>query len=267
MNFAVVTILFNLAVLVNASGATTTINYEISNQSNRRAAENPCLICSRVGTALMPENRPSSTDQQITCGGLQAVDVSSLESNSRECVRMQSFWENRCCDQSSFLEIYECEANVHSLVIDNGSNNLVVPPVHAGNEKMSQLIVNTEITYMSVRELDVKFGTLELFVNIDLTWNDPRLRWEFSNTTCVNSITVKADHSQEETQIWVPSLDLSNRATSFQDLPSSPAFVDSDGTVKWSRVGSLTAACSFKGLRSMPFDDLGCRYVHWFVSG
>jgi hypothetical protein len=79
--------------------------------------------------------------------------------------------------------------------------------------------------------LNVKSSTLELIVHVLLSWNDPRLRWSFDETKCVNNITVKADPSIEETQIWVPSLDLSNCATSFQDFPSSPAFVASDGNV------------------------------------
>ncbi len=136
--------------------------------------------------------------------------------------------------------------------------------------------VETVITFVTLRNLDIKTSTLEVFVAIDLSWNDPRLAWnvnmntntntststntsDVDNTSCATSINVRANPSIEETEIWVPSLDLRNRASSFSELPSSNAVVSPDGTVNWQRIGPLTAICSFVGLPRMPFDDLGCR--------
>jgi hypothetical protein len=57
---------------------------------SRHAAQNPCLICSRVGAAFMPENRPLPIYPQLNCEDTQAVNVSiSLEINSNTCVGFQ----------------------------------------------------------------------------------------------------------------------------------------------------------------------------------
>ena len=51
-----------------------------------------------------------------------------------------------------------------------------------------------------------------------------------------------------------------NKLSGVQDFPDTVATVFSDGTVTWSRSGSITAICGFVGLRRMPFDNLGCQY-------
>ena len=50
-----------------------------------------------------------------------------------------------------------------------------------------------------------------------------------------------------------------NKATGVQDFDARSARVYSDGTVHWDRQGSLTALCTFVGLRRMPYDNLGCQ--------
>ena len=45
----------------------------------------------------------------------------------------------------------------------------------------------------------------------------------------------------------------------FQNIPDTAALVYSDGTVSWTRSGSIAALCTFVGLRRMPYDNLGCQ--------
>ncbi len=89
--------------------------------------------------------------------------------------------------------------------------------MHSANGTMSVVELTAYFMYFNVKELDVKTGTLEIFVRVLLQWNDPRLAWDRSNNStgtndnCATRINVRADHSIEETEIWVPSLDLGNK--------------------------------------------------------
>lgn len=216
---------------------------------------NECLLCSRLGTALLPDAILNPHDPDKSCSLVQK-EVKTFESDSSDCKSYQDFAEPRCCDQSSFLSTYECTANVRSLILDDSA--IHIAPIDGKDGTKRVLDVDTLLTFVTVKNLDVKTSILEIIVIVDLTWNDPRLKWDINDTNCVTSINVRADPSAEETEIWVPSLDLSNRVTSIQDFPATPAHVWHDGTVFWSRIGPLTAFCSFNGLRRMPFDDLSC---------
>ena len=57
------------------------------------------------------------------------------------------------------------------------------------------------------------------------------------------------------------SLDLGNRKQGLKSLDESRATVYNDGTVVWKLNGSLSAFCSFTGLRRIPFDTLGCELI------
>jgi len=218
-----------------------------------------CYFCSRLGTSMVPEVRPlSGFGADDTCGDYQDKVV-GLKSGSAECFGQLDFFDHRCCVQPSPLQSYECETNVRSSII-KGSYDAAVAPIHSVNGTLKALEVETYIVFFAAKEVDVQTSTLEIFLSISLSWTDPRLRWDSSNnSTCARRINVRADHSAEETEIWVPSLDLANRADS--DFPAHKALVTPDGRVKWDRLGSLTGICSFVGLRRMPFDDLGCRLM------
>mmetsp|Transcript_26161 Transcript_26161/g.39206 ORF Transcript_26161/g.39206 Transcript_26161/m.39206 type:complete len:563 (+) Transcript_26161:121-1809(+) len=228
---------------------------------SRSEADTVCSVCSRFGTKLLPNNRPLPGLPGLTCEYLQEYDVGLKPSDSPECIGLLDLFENRCCDLSAFPESYECETTIRSSLFHD-SYDPTVRPVQTMNTPhgtMRAVDVKTVITFLTLRSLDIKASILEIFVAIDLTWNDPRLRWDFNQTNCAPTVTVRANPSIEETEIWVPSLDLRSRASSAQDLPNSLATVRSDGTVSWMRLGPLNAICSFVGLPRMPFDDLGCR--------
>ena len=219
-----------------------------------------CSICSGLGSELLSEERPFSyTGATYTCGHLQEK-VKTSSSTSDSCKDHIDLYENRCCRQTHQLQNYECVTNVRSSIL-NDSYDVDAAPIQSFNGTTKALEVETLITYLAVNDLDVVSSALEIFVRVDLKWSDPRLAWNESSTNCATRIKARADHSIKETQIWVPMLDLENRATSIEDFPSSKATVQSDGTVSWSRLGSLRAICPFIGLRKIPFDDLGCRLM------
>ena len=233
----------------------------LRNDAVERAIEdNQCYICARTGFPFTPEIHPVSIYPDVTCGNFQEVQLAGIESDSAECETYQNLLEHRCCDYSFFPDAYECSSNVRSSIL-NDSYDSFVAPVHAyeANGTKRILEVQTLITFVAVKNLDVKTSTLEVFLDVTLMWNDPRLAWDIDLTNCAPSVSARASLSLQETEIWVPSLDLSNRASSLQDLPVSSAMVSYDGKVIWSRPGALTAVCTFVGLSRMPFDDIGCK--------
>ncbi len=96
-----------------------------------------------------------------------------------------------CCKAS--IPKYECEQNVHDLLFGDDSlvpNNIAVPPIVSIEEP---LIVSVIITYQALEAIDVELGTATVFVDIGMTWNDPRLKWNMADwDTCSNSINVFA---------------------------------------------------------------------------
>ncbi len=130
---------------------------------------------------------------------------------------MDSF-ENRCCDVSSFPKLYDCATSVRSTLL-NDSYDVSVPPVQEmRNGTMRMLEVEVLLVFVAVKVLDVKTSTLEAFVSLELRWNDPRLQWNIDDDHCATVVSMRADPSLEETEIWVPSLDLKNRAFGTQGL-------------------------------------------------
>ncbi len=239
------------------------------NTNNNNTSTGGCSVCSRLGSSVVPYTLPWGKELLVTCGEYEQKITETVPSDSPECSTSQDTLEYRCCKQApSMLQGYECESNVRSFVL-NDSYDATVAPLHSVNGTTSAVEVTTHFSYFNVKELDVKTSTLEIFVMVLLQWNDPRLAWDRdssdnstgTNDNCATRINVRADYSIEETEIWVPSLDLVNRASSFQDFPPERAEVRPDGTVTWRRLGSLRAICAFVGLRRIPFDDVGCRLV------
>ena len=82
--------------------------------------------------------------------------------------------------------------------------------------------------------------------------------------------TYNADTNPEFTEIWVPDLEIVNQDSALVEtfLPKQ-AIVYPDGSVFWSRVGSLNALCAFSGIRKHPFDENECtvEFSGWSRSG
>lgn len=230
---------------------------QFSSASN--TTEVKCGLCSRLNKDLESDVIPSSTKYPgQTCQQIQN-QISFLDIHSTKCQYHIDYFEQRCCDQSASLEFYECASNIRSTLLSTNLYDPTIPPVHGVNGTMRVLEVEALLGFMSVKDLNVLSSTLEIFVGLELTWNDPRLKWDVDDNHCATKLYMRADSTLEETEIWVPSLDLLNMASGTQNMPSRLAVVQNDGTVRWSRLGSLTAICTFTGLGRMPFDNLGCR--------
>ena len=253
---------------ITNSGVNGVVTKQNDHHHRRHATQKECLLCDKLGTEFLPLAIPSSTTYADTCEELQNNEVGNYESNSSVCEAYQNLHESSCCDTKPFsILTVDCIQNVRSHIL-NGYDTFTSPSSGVNGQKDS-VEVNFVFTYIGVKKLDVKSSTLELFMAIRLIWKDPRLSWnnEHNRTFCVDSVDVRADPSFEETEIWVPPIDLLNKATSLHDLPSAPAKVDSDGTVNWTREGSITALCSFSGLQRMPFDDISCPLIFDNVAG
>eukprot|EP00531_Pseudo-nitzschia_arenysensis_P001401 CAMPEP_0116120890 /NCGR_PEP_ID=MMETSP0329-20121206/3411_1 /TAXON_ID=697910 /ORGANISM="Pseudo-nitzschia arenysensis, Strain B593" /LENGTH=544 /DNA_ID=CAMNT_0003614679 /DNA_START=177 /DNA_END=1811 /DNA_ORIENTATION=+ len=165
-----------------------------------------------------------------------------------------------CCKAS--IPKYECEQNVHELLLGDNSlvpYNTAVAPIVSIDEP---LIVSVSITYQALEAIDVELGTATVFMDVSMTWNDPRLKWNMADwDTCTNTINVFAGHDIETGTIWLPDFDLLNQVDGVQSAPSTKASVYSDGTVNWSISGGLQAFCAFGGLGKIPFDQLGCQLM------
>jgi hypothetical protein len=260
----------NNLILVTPTYNYTHVSYDdkddekiLNHRKMQEKDQNQCFVCSRLGTRLIPNLEPLPlAPPGYNCDHVQTVELANVTADSVECEASLDLFEQRCCDQSLSPEFYDCAANIRSNIFNSNLYDRTVPPVYGLNGTMRLLKVETLLTFVAVERIDVKTSTLEIFVGIELKWNDPRLKWDIeSNDNCATKIIMRADHSLEETEIWTPLLDLKNRGSSLQDLAASPAVVKYDGTVEWKRLGSLKVICAFTGLRRMPFDDLGCQLI------
>jgi hypothetical protein len=65
---------------------------------------------------------------------------------------------------------YQCESEIRRSLL-NGYDNTVIPRSNFSTPR----VVQVSLTYLTATELDVQSGTAEIFVWLDLTWNDPRI--------------------------------------------------------------------------------------------
>jgi hypothetical protein len=114
----------------------------------------------------------------------------------------------------------------------------------------------------------------DLIVWFRQRWVDPRLSWNPEDYGGIDKtwfwIGDGVGSAGETSEIWTPDLELWNMESSLkQTLTDSYAYVDSTGTVYWSRPGHIRAACKFGGLDSFPFDRLVCTMElgSWSYSG
>jgi Neurotransmitter-gated ion-channel ligand binding domain len=104
--------------------------------------------------------------------------------------------------------------------------------------------------------LDIKANTMDLLVSLELEWYDDRLSWDPFLGGCQRA-SFRASFDSDETEIWVPHLELVNMADSGNALPEASASVMYDGRVMWRRTGVLSVTCRLTGIESFPFDTAG----------
>jgi hypothetical protein len=117
--------------------------------------------------------------------------------------------------------------------------------------------VGVSIDVSHVMGLDVKANTMELLISLELEWFDDRLSWEPFLGGCQRA-SLRASLDSEQTEIWVPHLELINMAeTGSNNLPEASASVMYDGRVMWRRTGVLSVTCKLTGIENFPFDSAG----------
>ena len=203
---------------------------------------------------------------------------------------------------------YECAQRVKQTLLKNGGGgsrtsssasyyyDTGIPPIISmnGNSNGNMLNVSMVLELYHISELDVRVGTLELFLWMYFWWIDPRLSLTSSSvasssatttddTTTENendnddmiklcydynilsvdsSIPVRASYDVQTSDIWVPDIDLYNKANGLYDMDESMAEIfPTNGVVLWKRNGRIKALCSFVGLGNIPYDTLGCRLI------
>jgi len=227
-----------------------------------------CPVCARLGTRFLPLVIPDLNINDFTCqdaneGYKEVITSNRLELLSHDviapCAAYQDTYEELCCEVSGVVPHYQCEKNVKTYLFEPPSSydTSIIPraigPAH--------LYVDTLLTYWAIGEISLAQSTVELVVEITLSWNDPQLAWDLTSDNCATSTLMRASLDKQLTDIWVPEFDLINREIGVQSFAETPATVYSDGTVVWNRSGQIKAFCSFVGLRRLPYDELGCQFL------
>lgn len=217
-----------------------------------------CSLCE--GINLMADNVPSTHPlipdtnplYNATC---TEIDFSYQQQTcSFDLPSLYRYFFKHCCEAS--LPTYQCEKNVHDLILDDDIYDAAVPPIIRQDVPLD---IGVNFVYVFLESIEAEKGTASVVFRMTYMWNDPRLKWDIIDFgTCTNFITVWTGHEVEKTSIWIPSLDLLNKIEGVQTFPDTKATVDSKGNVMLTVEGSLKAFCSFKGLANIPFDTLGC---------
>ena len=142
----------------------------------------------------------------------------------------------------------------------------------AGYYSGSGTDVQLSIRFFKVEAVEPASATMRLKVWVRMKWKDNRLAWDPLAYGNVTQAFFEADQSMgsEASEIWLPDVQPYNALQSFvQTLEPAFARVDSDGTVYWSRPGTLETLCKFSGLVAFPYDNLICKVEvgGWSLSG
>jgi hypothetical protein len=115
-------------------------------------------------------------------------------------------------------------------------------------------------------------GAMVLKVWFRLRWVDTRLSWDPAQYGNITKTYFQGMHysGAEDSEIWTPDIQPYNAMHGLVfTLEPSQARVSSDGSVFYSRPGSLEIMCKFSGLVAFPFDTLKCsiEFGGWSLSG
>lgn len=166
---------------------------------------------------------------------------------------------------------YDCRvppSTVRRLKTDGSQGEGTGPLVMVGTD------VDVEIRVFKIEEVQLATSFLDLKVWVRLGWRDPRLAWEPSEFGNVTEVFYAAHDTVdlEQNEIWTPDFTLYNAREHDglgNSLESALAHVSSDGSVFWSRPGSLKALCKFTDIINFPNDKPACKMEigGWALSG
>jgi len=140
--------------------------------------------------------------------------------------------------------------------------NTNVPPITSARSEKSIAVsdagtdIKVQVRVFKVEEIAAANGRMTLKVWLRSKWRDERLAWNESAWGGISMITLSTLQPQ---QIWIPDATLYNSLASISDtLESTQATVYSDGSIFWSRPGTISVMCKFSGLVAFPYDSLKC---------
>ena len=142
------------------------------------------------------------------------------------------------------------------------ANRLSVVPPGANRTEVPRTMVQVGIGFFKIESVSPTSGVLSLKVWYRLSWRDERLAWDpqaFAGTSDVYVCPEAQLQVCPYRQIWTPDLVPYNGNTGISNsLEPALAIVRFDGTVFWSRQGTLSLLCGFSGLVNFPHEELKC---------
>ena len=168
-----------------------------------------CQLCPG-GMTLLADKIPTPTSN-LTCADLDSYyrylwpEPVNFTVNTAGTCRADigyNFNSDLCCKAS--IPRYECEQNIHEFLFGDDAlypYNTAVAPIVSIDEPLT---VSVQFTYQALTDIQVEIGTATILMDVELTWTDPRLKWNVADgDTCSNTIDVFAGHEVEQTTIWV----------------------------------------------------------------
>ena len=187
-------------------GSSTRRQQQLQKQEHKRITqgENYCKLCPG-GINILTDKTVSPG---VTCGDMDDYyryawpDPTNSTIGTCRADVGYNFNSDLCCKAS--IPKYECEQSVHDLLFGDDvlvPYNTAVAPILSIDEPLN---VGVMVIYQALENIEVASGTATVFVDVEMVWNDPRLKWNVVDwDTCTNVIDVFAGHEIETTQIWV----------------------------------------------------------------
>lgn len=128
------------------------------------------------------------------------------------------------------------------------------------------------VRFFKVQSVVAAEGKMRLKVWLRMNWVDTRLVWNATQHGDVDKVYYHCDNlaGAEDNEIWIPDLQPYNAYIGLiHTLEPGYARVTSDGSVFYSRPGTIDTMCKFSGLVAFPFDKLKCQieFGNWGASG
>eukprot|EP00931_Biecheleriopsis_adriatica_P100875 TRINITY_DN76117_c0_g1_i1.p1 TRINITY_DN76117_c0_g1~~TRINITY_DN76117_c0_g1_i1.p1 ORF type:complete len:771 (-),score=133.30 TRINITY_DN76117_c0_g1_i1:42-2327(-) len=189
-----------------------------------------------------------ATAQASGCSGSVSLPLQSQRAPAPRSLRAETS-EAAAAAAVAGLSLAERHMALHAYLLERYS--FEVTPDNAS--------VSLSINFLKITDLNLQTSVLTLPAWVRQQWRDERLAF---NSTLWN-IEFTRFHAEplslENSRIWTPDIELYNGQASLKSsLTSQLASVYPDGSVFWSRPGSLQVLCKFKGLRNFPLDELSC---------
>ncbi|GBF95745.1 hypothetical protein Rsub_08181 [Raphidocelis subcapitata] len=128
----------------------------------------------------------------------------------------------------------------------------VVPP------SVGPIPVGISITFYQINAVDLYSGRLSISVWFSLYWKDSRLTWDPKEYNGTSTIFF-GNPQQGDVGVWIPDVVVWNSAQAMTTTLGMQAVRASfDGSMFWSRDGTIEVTCTFTGLQAYPYGTYTC---------